>query len=143
MSIRRRLAIGVAAGVVGVAVGGNIIGNEIGDSASEHEPIKIPAVGMATVSTGSGLELGAAQQAIREGLEEKKDDMAAAHIDIDQLPVFDTAVKAVKMADENNNIVVDEGDKIKVRFYVVKTEDNNVSLELTDAKVIDLPNNQS
>lgn len=122
-------------------------------AASGHETERSPAAVAsvlveATETVGgsdSDWEHGAAERAIKKALA-----LAASQIDVNginfteqisELPTYDSANKAVEMANEDK-VVPDEGDKFKITIEVVADSDNKISYEVTDAETIDIPNNQ-
>lgn len=93
----------------------------------------------------SDWEHGAAERAIQKGLGLAAERLDVNRIDftemIDELPIYDNAMKAVEMAHEDG-VTPDKGDKLSVSIEVTEDSEKNISYEVTDATIIDISNNQ-
>lgn len=73
----------------------------------------------------------------RVGVSEDTDVLEA----VGSLPVFDQATEALNEAGYGD-VLPDAGDKLKLGLDVTADDEENLSYEVTDAEIIDLPNNQ-
>ncbi len=104
-------------------------------------------IGDAESGWGHGAAERAIEKAVRKAVEASLDIMSpvrTADIDklIKELPVFNQANEALDMAGYDE-VVPDVGDQLELAVEVtVDSNMEDVSYEVTDAKIIDLPNNQ-
>lgn len=115
----------------------------------EEQPAVVASVSVDAADTigrsASGWEHGAAERAIEKGLEQAAASLKVEGVDFTEefaeLPTYDNAMEAVEMAREDG-LIADKGDKMKVSIDVTADSNDNVSYEVTDAEIIDIPNNQ-
>jgi len=145
MSLRRKVAIGSAAGIVAVGVGGNILAPEVADSASEVESRSIiSTTGEATIGgEDTGWDQGAAERAIKNRLNDKDVEarMDAEHIDYDMLSYYSATIKAVEIA-RKDGVISQKDDLMKVYFDVIKKSDKEAFIKVTGAEIIPAHRNQ-
>lgn len=120
----------------------------------EHGPAPITAFGHGEEPIGrsesgwiDGAATRAVEQALKEGIEKALSkagmDGSASSVQkiIDDLPTYTNVGKAIEKAGEDNDFVPDPGDLFTVDLEVTAAGED-ISYEITDATIIDIPNNQ-
>lgn len=119
------------------------------DDSHEKHPTAVASTTVTVSETvggaDSGWEQGAAERAIRKGLVLAAARLSVNGIDfteqVGELSTYDSAMKAVEMAHEAGGIP-DKGDKYRVTIEETEDSAGNIEYEVTDAEIIDIPNNQ-
>lgn len=147
--IARRLA-PIALLTAGVAGAGY---NTLSESShGSHEPETSSSVIATGVSEfggeASGWEHGAATRAIESAVTEGAESLlqengtTSDEIEtiVDELPTYDQANVALDLA--GGDIYPDKNDQMHVTVEVESDKDGNISYDVTDASIVDLPNNK-
>ncbi len=144
---------------MGTVTGAGVVANNLLQEKGKSDPVITATTNTVAVSefggAEDGWEHGSAQDALKAALTrgviaayEKIDVNADGQADvsddeieqiIDQLPTYDQANDALKMAKEENSVIPDRDDEILVEVEVTADSDKHVSYEITDAKINDLP----
>jgi len=135
--------------VIGLGITAASMANGDGENEKQKQPAVTSSVSVSATETVGGTDTGwdhgAAERAIEEGLKKAAAMLYVNGIDFtekfDELPTYDNAMKAVEILNEENGMLR-SGAKISVSTEVTADSEGNVSYEVTDAKVIDTPNNQ-